>query len=267
MKTNRYKIVVLSDMKDTMINTIKSGVSLANMIGGDLHFFHVKKPTDVVEKESQLSAMRTINRSYLETGSDIQNILEPISKDYNVSISHSHAFGNVKSEIKDYIKINNPDVIILGKRRPNAISFIGDKITDFVIKNYDGTIMIASEENALEPNAELSLGMLDNLETSLNNEFGISLLSHTQKPVKMFKTENTQSDSNKNNALSSKETVELVFDHGDKSMQSLSNYLTKSDVNLLCLDRGNKGNTNQKSNIKNVINSVNVSLLISKAQN
>ncbi|WP_298901400.1 hypothetical protein [uncultured Psychroserpens sp.] len=83
MKTNKYKILVLSDMKSTATRTIKSSISLSKMIDGDIHFFHVKKPTEVVEKESQLSAMRTINKAHVSISSDIQNLIEPIAKDYN----------------------------------------------------------------------------------------------------------------------------------------------------------------------------------------
>lgn len=267
MKNNRYKILVLSDMKDATANTIKSGVSLAKMIGGDLQFFHVKKPTDIVEKESQLSAIRTINRSYVKTDSDIQQIVEPISIEYNTPINCSHAFGNVKSEISKYIETYQPDVIILGKRKSKPFNFIGDNITEHVIKNYDGAVMIASEENAIQPNTELSLGILNEINATFNMNFADSLFSHTQKPLKSFKTYNAQNKTNEVNPFTEKNTVELIFDHGDNSIRSLSNYLTKSDVNLLCLDRGDKNNANHKSDIKNVISNVNVSLLISKCQN
>ena len=259
MENNKYKILVLSDMKETMTNTIKSSVSLAKMIGGDIHFFYIKKATDVVDQESQLSAIRTINRSYLETGSDIQNKIASISKDFDIPISHSHAFGNIKSEITDYIKTNKPDVIILGKRKSKAISFIGDNITDFIIKNYDGTIMIASEENTLEPNKDVSLGVLNSSSKSFNSELFSSVLSHTQKPLKSFKITQPDVEVNFESDSKDKQTVDLVFDNGDNSIKSLSNYLTKSDVNLLCVDRNNEN----KTNIKNVINNVNVSLLIS----
>ena len=36
------------------------------MIDGEVDFFCVKKPTDIVEKESQLSAIRTINENIMK---------------------------------------------------------------------------------------------------------------------------------------------------------------------------------------------------------
>ncbi|MEH6536985.1 MAG: universal stress protein [Psychroserpens sp.] len=267
MKNNTYKILVLSDMKDTTVNAIISGVSLAKMIDGDLRFFHVKKPTEVVEKESQLSAIRTINRAYLETGSDIQNLIEPVSKDYDIPIGFSHAFGNVKSEIADYIQSYKPDVIILGKRKSKPLSFIGDNVTDFVIKNYDGAIVIASEENALEPNKELSLGILNSLNMSFSTELTKSIFSHSQKPLKAFKVINGQKEIVNQSAVNREEIVEYVFEQNANTMTTLSKYILKNNIDLLCVDRA-KVTTKDTHDLieiplKEIVSKLNVSLLVS----
>ena len=133
MRNNKYKILVLSDLKKSPSTILKSTVSLAKMIDGDINFFHVKKPSDVVERESQLSAMRTINQEQIITGKKIQEALAPISNDYNVNINSTFAFGNVKNEIEEHIKVTNPDVIVLGKRKAKGLRFLGDNITDFVL--------------------------------------------------------------------------------------------------------------------------------------
>jgi hypothetical protein len=263
MTRSKYKILVLSDLKDNTVNTIKNGVSLAKIIDADIHLFHVKKPTDIVDQESQLSAIRTINRSFISTDSNIQDIIEPLSKDYDITISSSHAFGNLKSEISNFIKTYKPDAIILGKGKTKTFDFVGDNMVDFVIKNYSGVIMIASDVNVMEPNLELSLGVLNNVEKSFNMEFANSLVGHTQKPLKLFKT-NTNKETIQEQTFSDKKIVEFLFDYGDNSMKSLSNYLAKSDIDLLCVNRQEKSNSDSKLDIKNVLNNVNVSLLISR---
>ena len=158
---DRYKILVLSDLKDTTLNTIKNGVSLAKIIDAELHLFHVKKPTEIVEQESQLSAIRTINRSYVSTDSEIQNMIEPISKEYNISISSSHAFGNIKNEIRNFINTYKPDIVILGKNKSKPFSFVGDNLTDFIQKTHDGAIMIVDNSNSISPDKQISLGVLN----------------------------------------------------------------------------------------------------------
>ena len=64
MKKNIHKIAVFLDLKESEINTLKSTLNLAKMINGEVEFFHVKKPTEMIKEESQLSAMKTINDKY-----------------------------------------------------------------------------------------------------------------------------------------------------------------------------------------------------------
>lgn len=253
---------MLSDLKDAPDNIIKSGISLAKMINGELQFFHVKKPTDIVEKESQLSAIRTINKSFIVTNDEIGRMVEPFSKTYDIKIKSNHAFGNIKNEISKQIQEYQPDIIVLGKRKSKSLKFIGDSITDFVIKNHDGTVIIASDENALEPNQELSLGILNSSDNTSNMEFANHLIEKTQKPLKLFKTD-SQNNNSQIHTFEDKKTVELKFDYGANSMKSLSNYLSKSDINLLCVNRESSSEFNSKSGVNNVIGNVNVSLLIS----
>lgn len=255
------KVLVLSDMKESSSNTIQSAVSLTKMIDGRLNFFHVRNASEIVEKESQLSAIRTINKSYVERGNTIQNLIEPIVKDNNIHIGYNHAFGNVKNEIKDYINEFKPDIIVLGKRKSKPLSILGNNITDFVIKHFDGTIMIASNDNLLKPNSVLSLGVLNNSDMDFNMRFANHLVNHTQKPLRVFKTKSKKSELKNLGDFEGQKTTEVVFDRGANSIKSLSNYLTKSDVNLLCL---NRGGDSDMADLKTVISNVNVSLLISE---
>ena len=106
------------------------------IIDADIDFFYVKKAIDVVNKENQLSAKRTINKDHFDTDKKIKNLLEPFSIDYNRTINFGFSFGNVKEEILKSIEKVNPDIIVLGKRKSSPLKIIGDNITDFVLKNF-----------------------------------------------------------------------------------------------------------------------------------
>lgn len=266
---SQYKILVLSDMKDTAVNTISNGISLAKIIDAEIHLFHVKKPTDVVGQESQLSAIRTLNRTYVSTDSEIQNMIEPIAKGHNIPISSSHAFGNLKHEINNTIKSYKPDIIILGKNKSKPFSFIGDNITDFVIKNFDGAIMIVDNTNHITPDKQISLGVLNSFNTSLNLTFSDRLIKHSEKPLKSFKIlKNTNDFKNKTENNYNQDVTEYVFEHNENSVKNLSSYLSKSNINLLFIDRVKPGNKSQSnpisSNINDVISKINVSFLLSE---
>lgn len=262
----KYKIVVLSDLNNSAKTTIKSSVSLAKMINGDIEVFSVKKPTDIIDKENQLSAMRTINNQYTKTDKEMQNLINPIATDYGIDINYSFAFGNTKNEIKSFIEEQQPDIIVLGKRKSTPLKFIGDGITQYVFNTFKGVIMVATAKSPLEPNKEISLGMLNNLEPSVDLKFAEDLMAHALKPLKSFKIVKNSRESEEMTKPANKKIVEYVFEHNDGSMKSLSNYLTKNNIDLLYLNRMKKHADNKmnlmKSDIKSLVDNLNVTLLV-----
>lgn len=270
MKNNRYKILVLSDLKDTSNSTLKSSVGLAKLIDGDIDFFHVKKATEIVEGDSQLSAIRTINKLHITTSTQIQLLIDTVSKDCDKKISHNHAFGNVKNEISEYIQEQKPDIVVIGKRKSSPLNFTGDNITGAVMKNHDGAIMIASDENTFEPNKLFSLGVLNDIEKSFNIDFADILISHSQKPLKSFKIGKQAKAVNEKEKSIEKNTVEYMFEQTDNAISNLFNYVSKNKINLLCLNRESKNGKIDKDvmkiDINEIINKMNIPLLIAGNQ-
>ena len=265
MKNNKYKILVLTDLKNSAKSTLKSTVGLAKMINADIDLFYVKKPTEIVDQDNQLSAMRTINREHISTEKKIQNVLDTVSKDHNMKINSAFSFGNVKAEIERHIEKTNPDIVVLGKRKSNPLKFSGDNITDFVLKTYKGSILIASEKNVLEPNKELSLGLLNNMQDSLNMDFAEELLGHTKAPLKSFNIVKNSLGNKKSETIIGNKTVEFVFEQNDNSIKNLSNYLQKNNINLVCLDRRNPNKSNS-STVSEVIKKIEVPVLLSNKE-
>lgn len=54
--SKQYKILVLTDLKDSPSTLLNNAVNLAKKVDGEIDLFSVQKFTDVVERESQLSA-------------------------------------------------------------------------------------------------------------------------------------------------------------------------------------------------------------------
>jgi hypothetical protein len=273
MKKNKNRIVVFSDLKGPLNNTLKSTIGLAKMLNGDIELFHVRKPSEVVKTESQLSAMRTINREYITIDKKIKSITNSFSKDFGVNISYSFAIGNLKNEIGTYIKEHKPDVIVLQRKKTKVLDFLGDKIAQFVLHQHLGAVFIVDEKKVLEPNKELSLGFLDDGGQTPDIEFMDSLLLHTQKPLKSFRIVENPSDLKTSKDYRDNKTIEFVFEKRDDSIKNLSNYLTINNINLLCVGRS-KGNPNKKnenlsinSNIKTIVGNLSVPLLLMGHQN
>jgi nucleotide-binding universal stress UspA family protein len=255
-----YKILVLSDLSKSAGVTITSGVALAKIINADIDFFYVKKPTEVVEEESQLSAIRTINRAYFTIDKKIKELIHPISQRYNKKINHSFIIGNIKSEIGEYIDKNKPDIIVLGKQKAKILPFLSDNITQFVLKTYKGTIVITNNRNGLEPNIELSLGLFQNIESK--GVLAENIINATQKPLTYFKIASNNAEAQKAPFLKHQDKIEYVFEQGDNAIKNISNYLSKGKINLLFISREKNNIDAMKTSVTSIIKSLNCSLIL-----
>jgi len=261
-----YKIAVLLNLDKSAQITLKSAVSLAKMINGDIEVFSVKKPNEIVKRENQLSAMRTISSKRTLITKKMQELITPISKEHGVEIKHSFVIGNVRNEIKDFIEDRQPDILVLGKRKAKLFNLFGDNFTGCILDVFKGAVMIANGKQALEPNKEITIGTLNSAFPELGLEFARDLIQHSKEPLKSFKTVNHAIGTDKTKESSDGKTIEYVFEDGDNAINSISNFITKSNVNLLYIDRVDK-NSNKKSNlrtsnIKNIVDKTNVNLLL-----
>ncbi len=265
MKSNKYKILVLSDLKDSSDTIIQTTANLAKFTGGDIDLLYVKRPVDIVESDNQLSSMRTINRDYLTSKNKIENTIKSIGNE--LSINYNVIYGNVKQTIKEHIETTNPDIIVMGKKRFNALNLSGDRVTKFVLKKYNGVVLIASNENVLEPSADLSLGIFNH---ASNEDLLKKLMAYTQKPIKSFKIQKSSNalEQDKSDDATLKDAVEYIFEPNDNAINNLSNYVLKNNIDLLCINRDNNdsNNTSVSGNldINKMINKLNVSLLLTK---
>src|SRR5690606_36802964 len=172
MKTNKYKIAVLTDLKKSAIETLKSTISLAKMIEADIEVLHVKKPTDIVKHESQLSAFRTINEQHTSAKKKLEDLISSVSGDKEINIKYSYTFGNVKNEIEDYLTQHKPDMIVLAKRSPNTLNLNGESLINFISTIFKGAISITGNYSVLKSNQELSLGILNRKNVIVNSSLG-----------------------------------------------------------------------------------------------
>ena len=133
-----------------------------------------------------------------------------------------------------------------------------DNITQFILKKHKGTIVITDDTNPLEPNKELSLGSLN--QTKSKNVIIENILSSSKKPLTSFKILDSSSNLKDESFSKDKNTTEYVFEKGDNVVKNISTYLSKSSINLLLVNRNHSNMT--KSNIKEVINNLNCSLIL-----
>ncbi|KKN32628.1 hypothetical protein LCGC14_0811980 [marine sediment metagenome] len=259
--------MVLSDLSSTTKETLKTTIEVAKIIGGEIQVFSVKRLTEVVDVDNQLSAMRSINTEHSVIDKKLKKMIDSISGSQDITISYSFAFGNIKNQISRYIDEKAPDIIVLGKRKNKPLSFIGDSITEFVLTTFEGPILIASDKLTWEPEQKLSIGILNGCSPSQSTRFASDLMLKVKKPIKSFKFVNDSEGSETQNILQEEQMVEYAFDYTKGAINGLSKYVSQNKVDLLFLDREsnnlNSQTTLETSDIRHIINKSKVSLLIS----
>jgi nucleotide-binding universal stress UspA family protein len=250
---SKCNILVLSDTDKSARAILKNAINLAKIVDGDVNFFCVKKPTEIVEKDSQLSAMRAINKKFLETDNQIKSLIAALSKDEQIKISHKISFGNLKDEIGRQIEESKPDIIVLGKQKSKMLSFLGDNIIDFVLKEFSGTVLITSDKITIEANSELSLGVLNNSKIINTNRYEEALVSFATKPLKAFQI--SSKTALKSNASASNKIIEFIFEEGDNAIKNMANYLSKNNIQLLFASR-------EKNKISGLSSRINCAIML-----
>lgn len=256
---NTKKILLLADLKRPVENILNSTVNLAKMIQAKVELFYVKKHTEIVKQESQLSAIRAISQSNIKIDKELLNLIEPISKVHDIKIKHSYAFGSVKKEIRHYIENQQPDIVVLGKRNKTFSPF-GNNITNYILNHFGGTIIILNNDREIITQNTLNFGVFNPVDMFWEHEVVRNLLPYAKMPLKSYSIETDFIKSN-NDAYP---MIKHIFDQGNQAIPSLSNYLSKSNVDLLYINRNLKQNNKTlKTDIKDIIGKLDVNILLS----
>ncbi len=236
MKNNNPRILVLTDLHSSSEIVLANAISVAKLIGAQLEVFHVIKPGEIVSSDSQLSALRTINKSSLQIDKKMKALLEPF-KDEGIAIKQSFMIGNVKNEVENYINERDPELIVMGKRRASALKLIGDGLTEFLLSNYKGMVLVAGKANLLKNSMGLKLGAYNVSKDELEQGFAKTLLEQSKNPVRSFKVVEKPGINQMSAEGTISGVVEYVFEQSDNVLNNISNYVTKNELDLLLVDR------------------------------
>lgn len=263
-----YTISVLSDLTDSTHATLETAISIAQAVNGRVHLFHVKKPNDLVTSDNQLSATRSLNTNYVKTENKLKQLVGEFSAKHTTPITYSFAFGNIKNEIETYLTQHKPDVIVIGKKTSAPLNFLGNGVTEVVLKTHQGEIIIASDTNKLTPNQFINLGFLNELKPVANPDFFDHIVQKVKGPIKTFQfTDAPNPDQTVIESFKNKQVIEYIFEKSNNVINSLTTYIQQNKVNLLCLPRQKKNNSTEELDINDVLNKIQVSLLITPTIN
>ena len=243
----KYRLLVLMDLSQASYTALRNGVNLAKAINGSIEVFHVKPPSDVAEYENQLAAMRAIDEENYATNKRLQDLINLVSDQENIPIIYDFTIGNVKNEIKDHIEKTNPDIVVLGKRKRKLINFLGDSVMQSLLNNHSGVILIAGEDKKFRSNSEISIGFYGDILDNSNTEITKDLTKQTKANARFFSVRRKSAANMVRVAITNiksvhdfQNTIEYEFEEGTNAIAGLANYISKNNVELLCIGRGRK---------------------------
>jgi hypothetical protein len=178
MKNNTYKILVLSDFKKKSIGILRYSAKLSKEINAEVECFHVEELRAISQLENPFSVSHAIRDTHKKMNKRLKEFIDPISDANGIKITSNFVFGNIKNEIATHILTTKPDMIILGERTPKKFRLFSDNILSIVQKNFNGVVFVATDDNTLDENGNVSL---DNL--GLKN----NISKYTKKPKEKIK--------------------------------------------------------------------------------
>jgi|GEM_PF-968359 len=246
MNESKYRILVVKDRSKHARTALQNAVNLAKKIGGSIDILYVKPPSEVVENDNQLAAWRELNEESTRAKRTLLEEVNHISTNEQIPISCNFAFGNLISEVQSRIDSTQPDMVVLGKRKDWVKELLGMDLTTYLLKNYQGALLIAREEQTLDTSDDLTLGLLDDFLVKSKSPLLTDLEKTTAKPITLLKikSEDQQAlDAAQPISTSGMKTFE--FESGANVSSSVAKYIERSGVNLLCVSKNNLNSLNK----------------------
>ncbi|WP_062062354.1 universal stress protein [Aquimarina longa] len=271
---SKYRFLVLFDQTKSSYTALNDAVNMAKVVNAGIDILYVKSPIEVARHDNQIAVMRTMNTERATSKKKMQKLVNTIADLENIPIIYSFTFGNVITEIQKHITRTQPDVVVIGKRKNKIVNFLGDGLTSYLLKNHKGNILISGNEKNLKSYHNVSLGFLDDISISNEVEITQDLKKNSIKPFSLFKIKKTNNLSEKGDSEKESPALEVTtnttvfeFEEGVDNSSSLSKYIEKNNVGLLCIKRTKEWKPNNfigpiHTKIKRTINKTNVAVLI-----
>lgn len=260
MKAQHNKILTLIDIEEPIQTIIKSTINIAKTFDADVKFLYVKKAADLTRTENQLAVMRTMaeEQKAIET---FKKVLQRMQRRNQVRLDYVISEGPIKKTIPSEIRSYQPDLVVLGKRKPSVYRLIGKQVTELVLKNFDRPVLITHPTEVLEIKESLSLGVLNDLKSIKDNDLTNALIGHSKEPIKLFSITDG-SEPTKSSELENSRTISYSFENNQNAINNLTSYVHRNNVNLLFLGRVDNEKPDNNVKVKDVLKRVNTSMLM-----
>ncbi|MBX2826579.1 MAG: universal stress protein [Flavobacteriaceae bacterium] len=254
------RVLALINIKEPVKTIIESTINLAQTYGAEVKFLYVEKRLDPTRTENQLDVLRTMTEQQKAIGK-FRNILAKWKENTDTKLDYAIVEGSIKKTVQSEIEAYQPDLMVLGKRKPNMYRVIGNQVTEFVIKNFDGPLFIIEPSKVLEIKENLSVGVLNDASAVVDHNLTTPLLRQSKEPLKLFKIAN-DSEPAATVETAGTPTIDYTFENNPNALDNLTSYVHKNNVHLFCLDRQETPKAGKSVRLKEVLKRINTSMLM-----
>ncbi len=241
---SKYRLLVLADLSKSSETALNNAIQLAKLTNGSVEVLYVKSPADIAHYENQFSAIRAIQEDSRNAQSKLKSVIRKIEKEEGIIIPFQISYGNIKQTIKEKINELQPDLVLLGKRKSKLLNFSGHGITKFVLTKCTTNVLIVGENHILHSRGNISLGIFGDAIQNERLSFINDLKLRGSNPIKFFSIRNRKKLQPKTaiNAIDheGKKAISYVFSEGANALDGLASYVSKTNIELLCIPRRRK---------------------------
>ena len=257
-KKNNFSILVLTDFSESSRIALRNAAKFAKLVNGSVGAYHVRSLQALTEEENHISLSRRRCAQQMETHAVAEEMLSRIAEEEGVEVKFSMDFGNVKNCVMSKVNSAHPDLLILGKRKSKVLNVLGDRLTRFVIKNCQTSVLVSSSQSELHSFSDLSLGFYgESVSKSYLNI--IDQLQETTGPIKYFGIQNQSTEVDTIVEPKKKERSFIFSQEGEKAVEALISYVSRTNTQLFCIPK--KDNSDPQP-VMQMVNSMDVPILI-----
>ena len=266
-----YNYLVLTDFSEASYSALKYSISLAKLIKGNIHVCHIANPSNIVQNDNQVAAIRDITTETKKIEKKIGAIVEMIMAEGINAIPYC-SIGNIIYEFEELVSQLKPDVVILGKKAENPR--LSGKITSYLINEYLGSLLIVKEDDVFQNSTKISVACNNNTFDLYDPKLIFSLNNQTKLPLRFLNIKQKNDSFEKITVPQTWRESSFEVDQNIQLEQhttivdSLVQDIANNDTELLCIGRGKSRNylqrmfSSRRSTLLDVVSKIHTPILV-----
>ncbi len=253
----KLKFLVLIDFSKNAYKALKYAISLAKVVNANLGLLYVASPRDIDKSDNPAVVLRAMEVDKNKAELHLKSIIEMIETE-GLKADYINTVGNVQSKMKEYFRLLNPNLIILGKS-DHKKQRLGEVMEFLLYQNRDNVLIIGNDVE-FSNNTSISVECNENSLTAYSSNLLFWLSINTKSTLRLYVNKRKRSDTEflfpeKWNGIKNLKHKVCYKNNKHFSVASgLKKHLTEENIKLVCIGR-KRVNTSLFSKLFNQPNS------------